>query len=233
MVDILNSRTGTTIDLSFMASLECDLKCLHCMYWSSPKNKVQLDYDKVCRWVETINWRDIHACGFYGGEPSILPELYQQYMDLVPVVIPKFMITDGTWSKSREKTESLVAMAHRNNLQVFISQTPYHLPYQDQAELDTLVMTYPGRFFLKGNDKIISMGRARNFTPGGCTGICAEWIKPYRIALHPTLGIIFQSCDGSYPVLQGLDRPFSEVKQNIYRVIENCVMKAGRKVSAK
>ena len=95
MVKAVVKKEGA-VDFSFMPSLQCDLSCAHCMYNSSPFNKAELDFDQTARFVETIDWRLINSCGFYGGEPGINTPMYERFMELVPSAIPKFTITDGT-----------------------------------------------------------------------------------------------------------------------------------------
>ena len=89
-----------SIDLSFMPSLQCDLTCAHCMYGSSPTNTATLDFEATKAFAETIDWDLINSCGFYGGEPGINIPMYERFMALVPGGVPKFTITDGTWSRT-------------------------------------------------------------------------------------------------------------------------------------
>lgn len=218
MVDLAPTRPGL-IDLSFMASLECDLACAHCMYSSSPRTTERLDYERVAAWVQTVDWTQVHACGFYGGEPAILLDWYSQFVELVPREIPKFCITNGAWSRSWLKTMEFVLWAERYSLSVVVSGTRWHTPYQDRARLEELAASTTC-YVLKGEEaQIIPMGRGENLlmapAPKRCTQVCLRWTKPWRVALHPTRGIIFQSCDGRYPHLQSLEEPFSAIVPNI------------------
>lgn len=217
MVDIAKGMPGL-IDMSFMASLECDLNCAHCMYSSSSSTKDRLDYDVVKRWVQTAEWGQIHSCGFYGGEPSILLDWYARFIQLVPESIPKFIITGGSWSKNKEKTNEFVSFVHQYNLIPIVSGTRWHRPFQDLSVLEKL--RDEEGFTLKGEEsQIIAMGRAKLWLKRPCTFVCQSWSKPWRIALHPTQDIIFQSCDGEYPRLQGYDEPFANILPNIAKLV--------------
>ena len=55
MVDVAHPRNAP-IDLSFIPSFRCDLRCPHCMYNSSPENLEELDYEKTVTWVRTVDW---------------------------------------------------------------------------------------------------------------------------------------------------------------------------------
>lgn len=217
MVDVAPNSPGL-IDMSFMASLECDLNCAHCMYASSTKTTERLDYDAVAAWVRGVDWSQIHACGFYGGEPSILLGWYARFIRLVPAETPKFLITSGSWSRDPHRTHAFIAFAHRYGLQVTVSGTRWHAPFQDRAVLERVALDEG--YTLKGEEgQLIAMGRAKLWLNRPCTLLCQRWAKPWRIALHPTNGVIFQSCDGEYPKLQGLDEPFGHVLPNVMRLV--------------
>lgn len=217
MVDIITSRKGV-IDLSFMASLECDLSCGHCMYNSSPANQKKLDYLRVVEWTKTIEWSKINACGFYGGEPGIMLDWYEKFIELVPDEVPKFIITNGTWSVDSKKIRNFLAFSHKYNLNVVVSGTRWHTPFQNRGILIDLMVK--GLLTLKGEEtNLIPMGKAAKWLPKGCTQVCQQWSKPWRIAIHPENDIIFQSCDGSYPHLQTLNEPFGNVTENITNLL--------------
>lgn len=220
MVDVTTDRAGL-VDLSFMASLECDLNCAHCMYNSSSRTKQRLDYEKVKAWCAGIDWSQVHACGFYGGEPSILLDWYARFVELVPDGVPKFVITGGAWSKDATRTAEFVAFTQRYAMRVTVSGTRWHTPFQNRLVLESLASAYG--FVLKGGEegRLISMGRAKLWLGNTCTYACLRWNKPWRLALHPENGIIFQSCDGEYPKLQALDEPFSAVLPNIRALLGN------------
>lgn len=219
MVDVLSNRLGT-IDLSFIASLECDLACAHCMYDSSPRNKSRLNYERVRGWISTVDWDDIHACGFYGGEPALLLEWYERFIFLVPERIPKFIITNGTWSKDTKRTEEFLSFVDKHAMKVVVSGTKWHTGFQDVDVL--LRLKEQEKIIYKGEEtQIIPMGRASLWMGNKCTTLCQRWNKPWRIAIHPTKDIIFQSCDGSYPKLQTLDEPFGAVEGNIRQLLTN------------
>ena len=212
MVKALVNKAGA-VDFSFMPSLQCDLSCAHCMYDSSPFNTAELDFDKAEAFAATMDWGLINACGFYGGEPGIKLNLYEKFMGLVPTDTPKFTITDGTWSRTRYRTDQFVEWSHRNSLQVFVSSTPYHAPHQD-VDVLRRVCDEQDTFTLKEDDTIIPMGRMAT-EKWSCSFRC-DWDKrPKRFALRPGGSIIFQTCDGVYPVVGSYNDSF-EILMNKY-----------------
>lgn len=221
MVDISTARTGR-IDLSFIPSLRCDLHCPHCQYAAGPSVISYLSLHDVKDWLRGVCWDDIHAAGFYGGEPALEPAVYGRFIDLVPPEVPRFVITNGTWSRDWRQTNDFIAWVAKHQLHVFVSGTRWHRLYQDRSVLRQLRDSYG--FRLKGEeDTILQMGRARGWAPPSCTNLCTRWApRPWRIALHPTKGVIFQSCDGDYPTLQSFYVPFREVAENIAARIESC-----------
>ena len=211
------------IDLSFMPSLQCDLSCAHCMYGSSPTNTAALDFEATKAFAETIDWDLINSCGFYGGEPGINLRMYQDFMDLIPRGIPKFTITDGTWSRTPGRTRKFVEFAERNDLQVFVSTTKYHTPFQD-AERLAEVYNEHDRFVHKdgdGDEDLIPMGRMA-VEDWSCGFRCITDDGPVRFALYPGGTIIFQTCDGVYPVVSTIAEPFGRLVEIYERIVGQC-----------
>ena len=209
------------VDFSFMPSLQCDLSCGHCMYNSSPTNLAVLDFDDTKTFVATIDWNYINSCGFYGGELGINIPMYERFMALVPRDVPKFTITDGTWSRTPGRTRKFVEFAERNDLQVFVSTTKYHTPFQNAGRLAEICEEYD-RFTSKdGEEELIPMGRLAT-KDWSCGFRCMEDRGPVRFALQPGGTIIFQSCDGVYPVVGTVDQTFSHIMGVYGRIVERC-----------
>ncbi len=64
------------------------------------------------------------------------------------------------------------------------------------------------------------MGRLSNRS-SSCTFKCLKIPKnkPFRIALEPNGNIIFQNCDGIYPVIGNYKNSLKEIEKNIYKLI--------------
>jgi len=208
------------VDLSFMPSLQCDLSCGHCMYNSSPTNTASLDLVQTRLFTKTVDWDVINSCGFYGGEPGINLPLYAEFINLVPKSTPRFTITDGTWSRTQGRTAKFVEWALEHNLQVFVSSTPYHLPYQNLDILLEVCEKYHS-FTIKGDDTIIPMGRMAK--DGWTCGFkCRSFTGPVRFAVTPGGNIIFQSCDGVYPVVGTYKKSFDNLLKVYESVVARC-----------
>ncbi len=212
--------TRRAVDFSFMPSLQCDLECVHCMYSSGPYNTAELDLEKTMVFIDTVDWGTINSCGFYGGEPGIKIPLYNQFISLIPRDTPRFIITDGTWSRTKWRTNEFVEFAIGNKLQVFISATPYHTPHQNLKVITETCERFPS-FMVKGDDKIIPMGRAALDT-WKCSFRCLWDERPLRFALKPGGAIMFQSCDGIYPTVQTYEESFSHLLETYTQVITRC-----------
>jgi hypothetical protein len=195
------------VDISIMPSLECNLTCNMCMYDCSPNSKITLDIEKYKTFHQTIDWKKVTAFGFYGGEPSINTPLYDQFVNLVPQNIIKFIISNGSWSSYVESTKKFLNFCKINNLRLMVSGTPEHLKHQDRLFLEKIYKSNIIQMKLKDDDKIHPMGRARNIIKNHkCTNKCLWQKQPIRFAIFPTGHIIFQNCDGVYPVIGHITR---------------------------
>jgi len=209
MVRILKNRKDLAhVDLSIMPSLKCDLTCPFCMYYCSPKNNLTLNIEKLKAFLKTVDWKKVTNVGFYGGEPAIKTALYQQFINLIPKTIPRFTITNGTWSTSPRRTKNFLNFCSRNRLVVFVSGTHYHQKFQDRNVLQK--RAGQGRVRLKDEDELHPMGRLQKEC-WTCTHKCLWHQQPIRLAVFPTGHIIFQNCDGVYPVVGDCSNIFTEV----------------------
>ncbi len=207
MVQLTEGFDPSHADLSIIPSYECNLRCSFCMYSCSPQNRNELATWMCEEFFESINdWSLVYNMGFYGGEPSINPAMYQKFIDLAPAEIPKFTITNGSWSVSRKKTDDFLSFCNANRLRVFVSSTSEHKSYQEASVIAFLKKT--GRIQVKEPDTIHPMGRAAR-ADWSCTKKCTWHRQPTRMALTPEGGVIFQNCNGVYPLLGGYHEGFT------------------------
>lgn len=219
MVDI-QGNNADGVDLSIIPSLQCNLECSFCMYAASPNRTEILDRDKTYSFLKTIPWIGINSIGFYGGEPSINLPLYEQFLWMIPKDVKRFIITNGSWSTNLREIENFIAFTRLHSLEVYISGTPEHLVHQNLAVIKQLLIQ--NNYHLKEDDttkKLLPMGRNQEGT-WKCSGMCAykEKMKPTRLAILPDGNIIYQLCDGVYPVVGSIDNPF-----DLKNYLENCV----------
>ena len=197
------------VDLSIMPSLKCNLRCGFCMYACSKKQRTaELNLIKLDSFLGTVDSSKISNVGFYGGEPSISEFLYQIYIDCVQPSIPRFIITNGSWSRDPTKTFKFLAFCQKNHLKIFVSSMKNHKRHQDRRLLKKLV-SY-NSIVLKEPDEIHPMGRAKK-KHWTCTCKCLWHEQPIRMAIFPTGDILFQNCDGVYPVIGNISQSFQEV----------------------
>ena len=220
MVEIRSSNKNK-FDFSIIPSLRCNLECPFCMYNSGPDVNVELDYTKTAKFLLTVDWEMINSFGFYGGEPSINLPLYQKFMDLIPEHIPKFIITNGTWSNDLGPCLDFIRFADKNKLHVIISGTPYHIEHQNRAVLEEFKRISPASFTLKGDDDIQPMGRASR-SDWKCTHKCVSYDCATRVGLFPDGSIFFQNCNGIYPYVQYYSNDFATLKSNVDHTITRC-----------
>jgi hypothetical protein len=220
MVEIRKSNKHK-FDFSIIPSLECNLECPFCMYNSGPSMLQELDIIKTKKFLDTVDWTMINSFGFYGGEPSINLPLYQNFMDLIPSDIPKFIITNGSWSNEVINCLQFLNFAHKNKLHVVISGTSYHKLFQNKELLKDFKELCTDAFTLKGGDTIIPMGRASKEN-WECTNKCVRYDCATRVGLFPGGSIVFQNCDGVYPHVQTYEEPFNVITLNIEKTINKC-----------
>lgn len=208
MVAVVDGKNQNGIDFSIMPTLECNLKCSFCMYDCSADSKLQIDFRKLKRFLYSIPTGLVNSFGLYGGEPSINIPLYERVIALLPRLTPKFVITNGTWTKPYN--DQFPAFVSKYGLQCFISSTPEHKMFQD-SYITRVISDSFGNYTIKDDDtqkRLSPMGR--NATgKWSCTGRCLNNKKPRRFAAMPDGNIIFQSCDGVYPVVGCIDSPFN------------------------
>jgi hypothetical protein len=218
---VMISNAGI-IDFSFIPSLECNISCPFCMYNADPDNKLELNLEQTTIFTSTINWSLINSVGFYGGEPSINISLYQKFIDLVPIDIPKFIISNGVWSKELYQTIDFLNFLKINRLHLVVSGTPYHKKFQNVRRLEIIKDLHPEAVTLKGDDKIHPMGRAyiKNWS---CSKKCQDLTKPIRLGLFPNGDILFQNCDGVYPIVQTYFESFVDIIEKVNIIKSECV----------
>jgi len=126
MVIINGNLDLKRVDFSFVPSLKCNLECSFCSYKAGPLNKSKLRLSMAEKFLKTVDWKRISSWGFYGGEPSINLKMYQDFVDLIPDSIPKFVITNGTWSNAWTETKRFLDFVWHNKLFVVVSGTEEH-----------------------------------------------------------------------------------------------------------
>lgn len=187
------------------------------MYCAGPDMDIQLNLDDAKHFVDTVDWDKICGWGFYGGEPSIDIELYQQFYELLPLpnkvsdFVPKFIITNGSWSKSEYDTGRFLRWC-RDKFDIYISSgTDEHRAQQDPDVIRTLSQ-HEGIHVRYEDEELIPMGR--NFKSSmkfqsPCTEKCLWHKQPVRLGLFPTGDVVLQNCDGAYPVVSHIKEGFT------------------------
>ena len=132
-------------------------------------------------------------------------------LDLVSHVDrPRFVITNGTWSTDPARTEEFLDFCRRYDCYMVVSGTPWHRRYQDRSVLEALREGRPDAVRLKpAGESFHAMGRLEGRMQFSCTHKCMWWGRALRIAVQPDGTIIFQNCDGVYPVVGDLGESFS------------------------
>ena len=129
---------------------------------------------------------------------------------------PHFVITNGTWSTDRERTLAFMDFCMTYNCFIVVSGTPWHRRHQNREILDLWAGAYPENFRLKPKaENFHAMGRLEGKMKFSCTHKCATWDRALRIAVQPDGSIIFQNCDGVYPVVGNIDEPFAVIDARI------------------
>jgi hypothetical protein len=199
------------------------------MYDASPENELELDYEKTKSFLSKFDWSMINICGFYGGEPSVSRELYDKFIDLIPNNIPRFVITNGSWSTSRIETHNFLMWCCRNRLYPIVSSTSEHIKYQDRLFLENLAINLKGALELKLPDEIHAQGRAKNFQNiiNDCKKSCLRTDRNIRLGLKPDGNIVFQNCHGEYHIVQNYEDEFDGILERTNKIKEDCLKNKG------
>jgi len=214
------------IDFSIMPSLRCNLQCSFCMYDAQLYETDVLDYARAANFIDQWKWEDINAVGFYGGEPFINLPLYQNFIDLIPFYIPKFIISNGSWSTDLGLTIEFLHFLQKNELFLIVSGTKEHTPFQNREVLEILYNEHSEAMRLKSEDVIHEMGRGK--PEHTCCGAFCQYDKRVmRLAIHPSGNIIYQNCHGNYPIVQTIDDPYEGIYERALAVAEKCARDKG------
>ncbi len=204
-----------TVDLSIMPWLECDLECPHCQYSAGPDKEERLYQPMLARFLRTIDWDIINSIGFYGGEVFMNPGLFSSYIELVTRVQkyhgikkaklkPMWCISNGTFTKATSTHYNTVVFAHKHNLTVHVSTTPYHKEHQDEGRARSLIAGSQAFRFKRDDTKKRLLPMGRNYTSDWyCTRRCQR-LERLRLAIKPNGDVIYQKCDGIYPVVANI-----------------------------
>ena len=212
-----NSDDDTMFDLSFMYTKRCDLTCPFCMYSSSPDVNDALDLKALKDWLGTVDYDQIASFGVYGGEVGVDLKGFGACLDLVNHFDkPQFLITNGTWSTDWDRTVEFLRFASAYRCHVVISGTPWHRRHQNRGLLLIIKAEQPDAFTLKPKEENFhAMGKLEGKMKFSCSYKCMSWKKASRIAVQPDGTIIFQNCDGIYPVVGTLDDPFPMIAARV------------------
>lgn len=212
----VNSNLGRQLfDISFMVSLECDLECSFCMYRSGPEAKGLLSLELVRSFINSLDPIAVNGFGLYGGEPSLFLKENQEIIYLLPPRKPVFVITNGAWSTDVERTDKFIEFALANRLYVIVSGTAEHRRNQNLKVLQALKEEFGNGIRLKEAEaNFIPMGRLDRL-PLTCTKRCDWDERPTRIAIKPSGDVIFQTCDGSYPVVGRASEGFPVIQKRL------------------
>lgn len=206
-------------DLSFLYTRRCDLECPFCMYDSSPRVDDALDLPQLERFLRTVDFELVHACGFYGGEPAVALDGFGSIAMLLPDDVPRFVITNGTWSRDEARTIRFLSWVLRHKMAVFVSGTPYHRRHQDRAKLEQIAASYFGVTLKESDEELLPMGKLS----GGyvdCSLKCFWAVGPLRLAVMPDGTIIYQTCDGVYPAVGTIQDSFYQVHRRVGKLRE-------------
>lgn len=206
-------------DVSLVPWLRCDNACSFCMYRCSPANKAVLSLEIAEAWLKSINWKDISSTGLYGGELLIdIPKL-EPYVELLRKHHkPMFIISNGSFTTSKERRAQFSEFLHKYPMRVVISGTDEHRAHQD-IDMVNMLRGYPDIFTVKDGEELHPMGRME-LHPIHCKFKCTSDI-PTRLALFPGGHICFQVCDGAYPMVGDWRSRWSLLKERVESIRTN------------
>jgi hypothetical protein len=192
------------------------------MYNSGPDVDDEIDLKLLHKFIETIDLSRIGSWGIYGGEPSIAMDGFGLILSLLPEGtprIPRFVITNGAWSTDPDETDAFLTWCARNKLFIVVSGTPEHRLFQERWVLVKLRDYCPEGIRLKPEEEQFHpMGRLAGAFPVSCNTKCMWWDKPLRIAVQPDGSIIFQNCNGVYPVVGNIREDFATLHRNVQKL---------------
>ena len=160
----------------------------------------------------------IASFGLYGGEVGVALTGFGACMDLATSFAekPRFVITNGSWSTDLARATEFIEFVSKHRCHVVVSGTPEHRKHQDRNVLESWKEEQPDSITLKPKEENFhAMGRLEGKMRFSCSRKCMWWKKASRIAVQPDGTIIFQNCDGVYPVVGSLSEPFEVIKKRV------------------
>ena len=203
------------IDLSIMPWLKCDLECPHCQYSAGPDNGGVLHPGELYKFLHSVDWNDINSIGFYGGEMFLDIRGFGQYIEIVTKsqehkgikkhkFKPMWVISNGTFSTAQSHLSNVVTFVHMHKLKVFNSTTPYHKEHQ-HPRIKHLTKISDNFSFKKDDTQSRLLPMGRNATEDWyCTRRCQRQEATERLAVTPSGDVIYQKCNGVYPVIASI-----------------------------
>ena len=212
-------------DVSFMVTRQCDLECPFCMYDSSPRIHDRLDPSLARSFIASLALERINSFGFYGGEPAVALKEFGEVALMLPKGAPRFVITNGAWSKGKAKTEEFLGWALLHQMHVYVSSTAYHQRFQDRERLEELAEEHDWVTLKPGERKgdFIPMGKLAHLKVN-CTQMCVKHERPTRLAVQPDGSVLFQNCDGRYPIVGQAEEGFRVLRERVETMYEKGFM---------
>ena len=199
-----------------MVTRQCDLECPFCMYDSSPRIHDRLDPGLARSFIGSLDMERINSFGFYGGEPAVALAEFGEVAIMLPFQTPRFVITNGAWSRDEAKTQEFLAWARQHRMQVHVSSTAYHMKFQDRPRLEALADEHDWVTLKPGERKgdFIPMGKLGHL-PVNCSQLCVRHERPTRLAVQPDGSVLFQNCDGRYPTVGHASEGFGAIRERV------------------
>lgn len=217
ILDQPGSDNPKMYDLSFMYTKRCDLSCPFCMYESNPEVTETLNLDTLTIWLESVDMNRIASFGVYGGEVGVDLKGFGACLDLVKHLNkPHFVITNGTWSTDGRRSIEFLQFCKDYKCFMIVSGTPWHRRFQDRDFLELIKKEYPDFVRLKPKEENFhAMGALEGKMKFSCSHKCISWDRALRIAVQSDGTIIFQNCDGVYPLVGTIEEPFELIDKRV------------------
>jgi hypothetical protein len=160
--------------------------------------------------------------GVYGGEPGVDLKGFGSCLVLAERCVaerPRFVITNGSWSADPVRTWDFMEWCGQHRLFVVVSGTPHHRKTQDRDVLEDLLLRNPNAMRLKPEEENYhAMGRLEGKLAFSCSTKCMSWDRALRLAVQPDGTIIFQNCDGVYPIVGTIREDFQVINARVQKL---------------
>jgi hypothetical protein len=129
--------------ITVLLTYRCPASCDHCVFESSPRNKVKVDINVAKRVIEAaVRQVPPPVLGFSGGEPFLrLQEMQELASFAAERGMPSEVVSSSAWVKSAEQAKAVLTDLASRGLQTYCTSVDrFHTPFVKASKMRTALL---------------------------------------------------------------------------------------------